>query len=222
MAEPATPVPSTHPLLADRARLDRIKRNMHLQIQRILHGRRTGDDEVERVLPGGTSVDDVLQDALLALLRTDPRLVRTTWEKLSVRIAQNKAKDALTDSTRGRRARDAEPGSPDDVTVVPLDESDDPADLAHLSDPETAFAVGEQLQILIRLARETLTDRERRIFHTCFFTERSNRDLGKELGITGQAVGQQYRRILTGLYEAARRDPYFVSMLDETQGGKRP
>jgi RNA polymerase sigma factor (sigma-70 family) len=220
MAEPATPVPSAHPLLADRARLDRIKRNMHLQIQQVLHGRRMGDD-VERVLPGGTSVDDVLQNALLALLRTDPRMVKTSWEAFSVQVARNKAKDALTESTRGRRARDAEPGSPDDVTVVPLDESVDPADPTHVSDPETAFVLAEQHQILIRLARESLTDRERLIFFTCFFTPRTNRDLGKELGITGQAIGQQYRRILTDLYEAARRDPFF-SMLDETEGGERP
>lgn len=219
MAEHATPVPSSHPLLVDRVRLEKIKRNMHVQIQLVLHGRRTSDD-VERALPGGASVDDVLQEALLALLRTAPHMVRASWEALSVQIARNKAKDALTDSTRGRRSPDAEPGSPDDVSVVSLGELLDTADTDSTMDPEAAFVVAEQHLVLLRLARETLTERERLIFFSGYYNTRTNRALGEQLGISGQAVGQQYRRILRDLYTAAQRDPSFPT-LNVKDGGEQ-
>ena len=219
MAEPATPVPSNHQLLADRARLDRIRRNMHVQIQQVLHGRRTASHN-ERVLPGGTSADDVLQEALLGLLRTKPGRVTTSWEALSVQIARNKAKDALTASTRGRRAPGAEPGTPDEVTLVALDEVVDFAHADPDSDPEAAFVVAEQHQVLLRLARETLTERERLIFFSGYRDGRTKREIGCELGISGQAVGQQYRRILERLYAAARRDPSFPTLNVTERGGQ--
>lgn len=219
MTEHAPPIPSSHPLLVDRARLEKIKRNMHVQIQLVLHGRRTSDG-VERCLAGGASVDDVLQEALLALLRIPPGKVRVSWEALSVQIARNKAKDALTDSTRGRRSSEAEPGSPDDVTVVSLDELVGTADTDSTKDPEAAFAVAEQHLVLLRLARETLTERERLIFFSGYYNTLTNRALGEQLGISGQAVGQQYRRILRDLYTAAQCDPAFPT-LNVRDGGEQ-
>lgn len=219
MAEFATPITSSHPLLVDLARLEKIKRNMYVQIQLVLHGCRTSDD-VERALPGGVSVDDVLQEALLALLRTDPRMVRVSWEALSVQIARNKAKDALTDSTRGRRSPHAEAGSSDDVRLVSLDELVEPADIDSVNDPEAAFVVAEQQLVLLRLARETLTERERLIFFSGYDNTQTNRALGQQLGISGQAVGQQYRRILRDLYTAAQRDPSFPT-LNVRDGGEQ-
>lgn len=219
MAEHATPVPGSHPLLADRDRLEKIKRNMYVQIQLVLHGRRTSDG-VERVLSGGASVDDVLQEALLALLRTAPGKVRVSWEALGVQIARNKAKDAITDSTRGRRSTDAEPGSADDVTLVSLDELVDTADIDCANDPEEAFFVAEQQLVLLRLARETLTERERLIFFSGYYNTQTNRALGEQLGISGQAVGQQYRPILRDLYTAAQRDPSFPT-LNVRDGGEQ-
>src|SRR5262249_29209803 len=60
----------THPLVADRARLDKITDNMYAQIHRALHG--VGrDGRAERILHGGQSADDVLQEALIALLEYD-------------------------------------------------------------------------------------------------------------------------------------------------------
>lgn len=219
MAEHATSVPSSHPLLVDRARLEKIKRNMHVQIQLVLHGRRISD-EAEHVVPGGASVDDVLQEALLALLRTEPGKVRVSWEALSVGIARNKAKDALTASTRGRRSPDAESGSPDDVTIVSLDELIDTADANSMNDPEEAFVVAEQHLALLRLARETLNRRERMIFLYGYYNTGTNRALGEQLGISGQAVGQQYRRILRDLYTAAQHDPSFPT-LNVKDGGEQ-
>lgn len=217
MAEHATPVPRSHPLLRDRARLEKIKNNMHVQIQLVLHRRRIADD-VGLVLPGGESVQDVLQDALLALLRTDPANVRKSWEALSTAIARNKAKDALSKATSGRRKRGAEPGAPDDVTLVALDEDVDAVDTYGGNDPETAFVVAEQLRVLLRLARETLSERESLIFHAGFSKAKTDKELGERLGISGQAAGQQRRRILKNLYEIARRDPSFPTLNVSDEG----
>ncbi len=212
MAEYATPAPSSHPLLEHRARLERIKNNMHVQIQLVLHGRRISDD-VELALPGGASVDDVLQEALIALLRKDPAKVRKSWEALSYEIARNKAKDALSKATSGRRSRAAEPGTPDDVTLLACNDDFDTVDTDLGHDPETAFVVAEQHRVLLRLARETLTERQRLIFHTGYYKTKTDEELGEQLGgITSQGVGQQRRRILKNLYEAARRDPSFPTL----------
>ena len=221
MAEHATPESSSHPLLADRGRLERIKNNMHIQIQLVLHGRRINDD-VELALPGGASADDVLQDALIALLRTDPAKVRKTWEALSYEIARNKAKDALSKATSGRRNRAAEPGTPDDVTVLPFNDDFDTVDNDLGQNPETAFVVAEQHRVLLRLAREMLTERERLIFHTGYYKTMTDKELGEQLGgITSQAVGQQRRRILRNLYESARRDPSFPTLNVSDEGELR-
>lgn len=217
MVEHANPAPSSHPLLEDRARLEGIKNNMHMQIQMVLHGRRVRED-VELALSGGASVDDVLQDALIALLRMDPSKVRKTWEALSHQIARNKAKDALTQATSGRRRRGADPGTPDDVRVVAFDDQDS-VDADPGQDPERAFVVAEQHRVLLRLARERLTDRERLIFHTGYYQTMTDKELGEKLGgITGQAAGQQRRRILRDLYETARQEPSFPTLNVSEEG----
>ncbi len=223
MAEHATPASSSHPLLEDRTRVETIKNNMHIQIQRVLHGRRVRDD-VELALPGGASVDDVLQDALLALLRTDPANVRTSWEALSTQIARNKAKDALSTATRGRRNPGSEPGTPDDIMLVAFDDDVDAIDTDLGQDPETAYIVAEQHRVLLQLARETLTERDRLVFHTGYYKTKTDKELGERLGgITSQAVSQQRRRILKTLYEAARRDPSFptLNVIDEGSRDER-
>src|SRR5215468_11166111 len=97
MRELAVAVGMRHPLVDDRARLDKITDNMYAQIHR------------------------VLQEALIALLEYDGANLHTTWEALSVGIARKKAFAALRRATRGRRAGSACRGDPDDVTVIPLD-----------------------------------------------------------------------------------------------------
>jgi RNA polymerase sigma factor (sigma-70 family) len=185
---------------------------MHIQIQLVLHGRPARSD-VELALTGGASVDDVLQEALIALLRTDAANVRKTWEALSCEIARNKAKDALSTATRGRRNRSAEPGTRDVIGLVAFDDDFDAVDVDLANDPDSAFVVAQQHRVLLRLARETLTERERLIFHTGYDKTETDKELGEHLGgITRQAVGQQRRRILKSLYEAARRDPSFPTL----------
>ena len=113
MNEPASADPAgvptvgqPHPLLADRPRLNRIMSNMDITIQRTLYGHTLGDGQ-ERLLHGGVSARDVLQEALLDLLRYDPARLTASWEGLSVTIARRRAVDAVRESVKGRRAVEA-------------------------------------------------------------------------------------------------------------------
>jgi RNA polymerase sigma factor (sigma-70 family) len=102
---------------------------------------------------------------------------------------------------------------------VPLDEAGKAADLSPTSGPQEAFELAQRQAVILRLARETLTDRERLIFYSGYYDTKTNREVGKQLGISGQAVGQQFRRILRDLYAAALRDPSFPP-LKESDGGE--
>jgi RNA polymerase sigma factor (sigma-70 family) len=198
-----------HPLVADRARLEKITDNMSAHIQKVIYGR-SRDPGSERLLHGGESADDVLQDALIALLEYDPARLRTTWEALSVGIARKKAYAALRRATRGRRTERTAAGDPDDVAVIPLDaaaaelrdETDD-------RDPERAFERTQQQLVLLRLAQERLSDRERTVFFGIHYDGATRAALAEEVGLTPQAVGQMYVRVVRSLYEAARSDPSF-------------
>jgi RNA polymerase sigma factor (sigma-70 family) len=196
-----------HPLVVDRARLDKITDNMAAQINRVIHGRGR-DPRSERALHGGESADDVLQDALIALLEYDPSKLRTTWEALSVGIARKKAFAALRRATRGRRTR-SDPGDPDEVTIVALDASLDLRADASDHDPEIAFERTQQQLVLLRLARERLTGRERTVFVGIHFEGATRAALAEQVGLTPQGVGQMYVKIVKSLYAAARADPSF-------------
>lgn len=193
--------------MADRARLEKIIDNMHFQIQKVIYKGRFGQG-TERALHGGESAADVLQDAVLALLEYDPSTLRATWESLSVGIAKNKALVALRRATRGRRAANADPGAADDVMVVALDDID-PRDEDNDHDPERSFERTQQQLVLLRLARELLSDRERVVFFGLHFEGRTRVAVAVEVGLTPQAVGQMYVKILKKLHAAACRDPWF-------------
>jgi RNA polymerase sigma factor (sigma-70 family) len=201
-----------HPLVVDRARLDRIVDNMAAQIHRVIHGRGR-DATSERVLQGGESADDVLQEAMIALLEYDPARLKTTWEALSVGIARKKAFTALRRATRGRRRSSSPSGEPDDVTVVPLEfMMTDIRDNSGTADPELVYERTQQQLVLLRLARERLTGRERRVFLGIHFDGVTRADLADEIGITAQGVGQLYVRVVKALYAAARHDPDFPTI----------
>jgi RNA polymerase sigma factor (sigma-70 family) len=208
-----------HPLIADRARLDRITDNMSAQIQKVIHAS-ARDRGVERALHGGESADDVLQESLIALLAYDPRNLRTTWEALSVGIARKKAFAALRRATRGRRGSDSTPEDPDEITVVPLDSAvADLRDDSDERDPERAFERTQQQLVLLRLARERLTGRERTVFFGIHFDGATRAALAEEVGLTPQGVGQMYARIVRALWDAARADPSFPTISGALEGG---
>jgi RNA polymerase sigma factor (sigma-70 family) len=210
---------ASHPLMADRARLDTIIDNMSAQIQKIMY-RGRADPGTERALHGGESADDILQEALLALLSYDLAGLQVTWEAVSVGIARNKALEALRRATKGRRAAGADPGTPDDVTVVPFDdavaalgeEADD------RDDPECAFEHAQQQLVLLRLAREQLTEREQAVFFGIHYGGRTRAALAAEIGLTPQGVGQMYVRVAKALHAAACKDPAFPTTANTPEG----
>jgi RNA polymerase sigma factor (sigma-70 family) len=228
---PRRPLPD-HPLLRDRRRLDAILDVMYIQIQKVTHpyraavGRGDAGARHEHALVGGESPDDVLQTAALALLSHPPSQLLTTWEALAVVIARNKAKDAIRRATRGRTtsSADGEGGRGPEINVVPLStagEGQNPIDAvpADIDDPEAEFIASRQQQILLRLARELLDDRQRRIFFEIHHLGRGRAEVGRALGLTGQRVGQIYRQAARRLLEAARDDPTFRALSEFAGGG---
>lgn len=209
MKELALTARVAHPLVVDRVRLDSIVDNMAAQIHRVLYGRGR-DPRSEQALHGGESADDVLQEALIALLEYDPAKLRTTWEALSVGIARKKAFAALRRATRGRRSERTDPGAPDEITVVALDPAaGDLPDETDDNNPEVVYERTQQQLVLLRLARERLTGRERTVFFGIHFDGETRAALADEVGLTPQGVGQLYLRIVKSLLAAARDDRSF-------------
>jgi len=225
------PLPD-HPLLQDRERLEAILDVMYIQIQKVTHpfraaaGRGDAGARYEHALVGGESPDDVLQTATLALLSYPPLHLTTTWEALAVGIARNKAKDAIRRATTGRTPSSADrEGAGDSETNVvhlstggadqnPIDSL--PADSDTL---EAEFIASRQQQILLRLTRELLDDRERQIFFEIHHLGSSRAEVGRKLGLTGQRVGQIYRKVAEQLLDAARDDPTFRTLSEFAAGG---
>lgn len=223
------PLPD-HPLLQERARLEAILDVMYIQIQKELHHRRApvsragaragrGD---EQGLPGGESADDVLQKAAVALLSYPPSELTTTWEALAVGIAQNKAKGSLRLATRGRRSSADADDVPDRINLVPLSSDDDSIDLidslpADEEALEREFIESRQQQVLLRLARELLDDRERRIYFDIHHLGINKAEVGRTLGLTGQRVGQIYHKVAERLLNAAHNDPTFRMLSNFTE-----
>ena len=154
----------------------------------------------------GIGADDILADAFLALVEYRPERLRGSWEGLAVRIAQNKAKDALETAEKGLRATEHRPqlylvsgermgqGTDGESDPAPFDVL--PAEWADLE--AEYFALADVLE-LRDLAREILDDREQEIFFAIHFYGYRRRDVGEALGLTGQRVGQLYAAALRKL-----------------------
>lgn len=218
MTKPERAPKVDHPLLADLPRLGKITDNMQAQISRVLYaGRATAG--AERLLVGGDSAKDVLQEALLALLRYDPAKLTTTWEALSVGIAKNKALTALRDATKGRRSATTAPGAADDVAVLSLDDvSVDVRDESVAHNPELEFEHTQQQLVLVRLARELLSDRDRTVFFGIHYEGRTKAAIAAELGLTPPGVGYIYINAAKRLYTAACADPAFPTVAGTPEG----
>ena len=107
----------------------------------------------------------------------------------------------------------------DSVTVVSLEVAHvDLPDDSDESDPERAFERTQQQLVLLRLARERLTDRERQVFFGIHFDGLTRATLAADLGLTPQAIGQMYVRVSRSLHALARTDPAFPT----TDEGRTP
>ena len=206
---------SEHPLLADKARLERIADVMYAKIQKPLFseypapetGGFSNAGDIERILRGtGVSANDVLSEALLGLLRYPPERLEDTWEGLAVTIAENKAVDALRASEKGLRGTDYRPPLhlvSGDAEREVLDGETEPTLLevipSNWGDPEAEYYVLQGVLKLRDLARELLDDRARKIFFAIHFQHYSRTEVGDWLGLTSQRVGQIYNAALQQL-----------------------
>lgn len=212
-----------HPLQVDRERLEGILDVMYAKIQRTLFPwkspRRRPRAETERssgdpewILYGtGVSVEDVLSEALIELLQYSPDRLKGTWEGLAVGIARNKAVDALRVSGKGLRGTDhrgelhlvpgdAEREGPDGETEPSIFE----VTPSEWGDPEAEYFEYLELEATLKLrdlARELLDDRQQRIFFAIHFDDQTRSEVGEQLGLTSQRVGQIYKASLLTLVD---------------------
>ncbi|MDE0128873.1 MAG: sigma-70 family RNA polymerase sigma factor [Gammaproteobacteria bacterium] len=202
---------SEHPLLADKERLNKIVDVMYARIQKTLFGVNTRRREMggtEQILRGiGVGADDVLSEALIGLLQYSPgQLKGTSWEGLAVKIAHNKAVDALRASQKGLRGTqhrpqlhlvpgDAERKGTGGETIPPL--------IAVIPssrrDPEAEYLELEKALLLRNLALEVLSERDRDIFYAIHFQGCSRAEVAKKFGLTSQRIGQIYYAALRSL-----------------------
>ena len=235
------PFDQNHPLLADRNRLEKIADVMYAKIQLTLFGGRrpvprpraeasksNNMGEIERILDEtGVSADDVLQEALAGLLQYSPELLYGTWEGLAVTIADYKAKDALKAAGKGLRATEHRSElylvSGDQDREGPGGEME-PSIFESLpsnwGDPEAEFFELHDVLKLRDLAREVLNDRERKVFFAIHFEGYSRKEVGDQLSLTSQRIGQIYNAALRAL-ETHLDNPFKPSIKVEpiTQGG---
>ena len=209
-----------HPLLVDRERLERILDVMYAKIQKTLFpwrrpGRRLKPETslfgdavgVELILYGtGVSADDVLSEAFVALLEYPPNRLEGEWEGLGVRIAEHKAVDAIRASQKGLRGTDHR----DQLHLVSGDVERDGTDgetepsifeviPSDWGNPEAEYLELEAALKLRNLARELLDERQQRIFLAIHFDDYTRREVGEQLGLTSQRVGQIYKASLLTL-----------------------
>ena len=209
--------PACHPLLADRGRLDQVVWTMRATAQRVLFPHRRlpspGGDDPEWVIQGGTSVDDVVQEALSALLAIDPAGVES-FEALGVDIARKRAVDALRRSQTGQHkvfSLEAQTDAPDSPAWWErYIEGEAP-------DPAREFVLLQQERRLWEVARTLLDPRERHIFYQVHYLDRARADVGRDLvpRLTGQRVGQIYAQSIRRLRAALTTDPQFPAEYGE-------
>ena len=219
MAARAQAFDSKHPLLAERDRLERILDIMYAKIQKTLFPRNPGRRRrttasqsnntggMERILVGtGVSTDDVLSEALCGLLQYPPERLEGTWEGLAVTIAGNKAIDALRAAGKGLHGTehrnllhlvsgDLQREGPDGEMEPALFESLP----SNWGDPEAEYFVLQDALKVRDLAREALSDRDRKIFFAIHFDGDSRKEVGERLGLTSQRIGQIYNAALRTL-----------------------
>ena len=214
---------SEHPLQADSERLDRILDVMYAKIQRTLFPWRSprrrprsatesSAGDKEWILYGtGISTEDVLSEALIELLRYPPDRLEGTWEGLAVGIARNKAVDALRVSGKGLRGTDHRGKLhlvPGDAERVGPDGETGPSIFdvtpSEWGDPEAEYFEYLEVQATLKLrdlAREILDDRQQRIFFAIHFDDQTRREVGEQLGLTSQRIGQIYKASLLTLLD---------------------
>lgn len=235
METTASPADPEHPLRADRGFLDEVRVVMYAKIHKVLgwpnpglvpaSRRLEGSGREERALVGtGVSADDILADALVALLEFPPNQLRGSWRALAVIIARNKAIEALRTAGKGLRGTDhrpefhlvsgdAEGTGPDGTTQKPILEVL-PAEWADL---ETEYFALLGVEDLKGLARQLLDETSLDVYFAVHFEGYSRVEVGAVLQCSPQRAGQIYKAAVHRL-RADSRYPYPITTHTEDEG----
>ena len=209
-----------HPLLLDRGLFEEVLDVMYAKIQKVLfpgrwHSRR--GEGPEHAIVGGTSADDILQEATADLLMHEDVASVRDWPALGVVVAARRAMDALDTAGKHLRGTDLRPELyvvPGDAAASGNDEGVGTSVLQGVPDqnlsPENRVVTIQSALGLLHLAREVLEGRQMEIFLEIKFSQRSRRELGDELGLTAQRVGQLFEQASRRL-EAHPRYPYKIA-----------
>lgn len=193
---------------------------MYAKIQKVLFPSRWHShrgEGPEHAIVGGTSADDVLQEAAADLLMLEDVASVRDWPALGIVVAARRAMDALDGAGKHLRGTDLRP----ELYLVSADaaasenyEDEGPGVLRDLPNqslsPEDEVVIIQSALGLLNLAREVLEGREMKIFLEIKFSRRSRRELGDELGLTAQRVGQLYQEASRSL-EAHPQYPYKIT-----------
>jgi DNA-directed RNA polymerase specialized sigma24 family protein len=215
-----------HPLLLDRARLQRVTELMWFQIQKKMFPaapRRSSSNPSgnELTIVGGTSAEDVLREALAALLQYESQ-EQVEWEGLAITIAQRRAVDAVRRARKHRRLSD---GTEIDITSLDRERDDGRPIADTIADPDQlteqdvvdSLLRADRLRAIGTMARETLSQRDRDIFYRVTRGEPLVA-ISPEVDLTPQRVGQIYRKSLRQINAALKLDPRFQRLYD-LEGG---
>lgn len=229
MTSPAErPIWERHPLWGDPARLDAIREQMWIQVQKTMFPGRArrplkNPDRTELTLVGGASASDAYNEAVHALLSYVP-VGEANWEALGNTIARRRAIAALR---KARKHRGLPDGS--EITIASLDVEGDDGELlaAKVADDEAAsdeqaveLALRADRLIAFRVvANEVLTQRDRDIVFRVARNE-THADIAEVVGLTPQRVGQIYRESLRKINGRLREDPKYRRLYEDRGGNQ--
>lgn len=220
------PIWENHPLWSDRARLDRIRQQMWIEIQKVMFPGRprrglANPGRTELTVVGGTSAEDAFSEAVNALLRYAP-VGDVNWEATANTIARRRGVAAVRTARKHR-------GLPDgsEIGITSLDENDeegDPlyddvavADDAPDEDATDRALRADRLLAFRTVADEILPERDREIVFRAGRGE-TYVSISNVVNLSQQRVGQIDRESLRKINARLRADPHY-RRLYEPEGG---
>ena len=216
------PVWENHPLWDDRARLDRIRDQMWIQIQKVMfpgRPRRSSADpeRTELTIVGGTSAEDVFSEAINAVLNYAPD-GDVNWEATANKIAHRRAVAAVRKARKHRRLPD---GS--EIGMTSFDRSDADGEPLYGSAAVSTDAPDEEaVERVIQadralafreVANEILTRRDRDIVFRAARGE-TYVSISDIVNLTEQRVGQIDREARRKINARLRSDPQYQRLYE--------
>lgn len=227
MSVPAgRPIWEQHPLWLDRERLDVVTERMWVEIQKVMFAGRPrrplrSPAKTELTVVGGASAEDVLSEAVHALLQYAPD-GDVIWEAVGSTIAQRRAIAAVRTA---RKNRSLPAGSEIGITSLDLENEDGGPLFGELADPSAptddeiidGVLRAERVLAIRTVAEEVLPLRDRDIVFRVTRGE-TNEAVASDVGLSAQRVGQIYRESTRRINARLRSEPTFRRLYDPEGG----